>query len=61
MDCSPTGTRSGTMPNERSSSAVCSPTAATLRPAKLRESRPYWSKRSLTARTALAEVNATHW
>ena len=48
------------MPHASRSPAVCSPTAATLMPAKARASRPYSSNRSRTALTALREVNATH-
>ena len=56
----PTGTRSGLTPNAVSAAAVCSPTAATLMPAKARASRPYSSNFSRTALTALTEVKATH-
>src|SRR6516165_9963300 len=49
------------MPNSSSDAAVCSPTAATFTPANARASRPYSSNRSRTARTAFAEVKATHW
>ena len=60
-DCSPPGTRSGRMPKSSSAAEVCSPTAATLTPANARASRPYSSKRSRIARTALTDVKATHW
>ena len=49
------------MPKSSSAAEVCSPTAATLTPANARASRPYSSNRSRTARTAFAEVKATHW
>src|SRR5580693_2181255 len=49
------------MPKSSSAAEVCSPTAATLTPAKARASRPYSSSFSRTALTALVEVNATHW
>ncbi len=48
------------MPQASRSAAVWSPTAATLMPANARASRPYSSKRSRTALTALREVKATH-
>src|ERR1017187_9755923 len=60
-DCSPSGMRSGLIPNSRRAPAVCSPTAATLTPANARASKPYSSSFSRTARTALTEVKATHW
>ncbi len=59
-DCSPLGTRSGFTPKATSALAVCSPTAATLIPAKARASSPYSSNFSRTALTALTEVKAIH-
>lgn len=49
------------MPNERTFSAVASPTHAIFTPENARASRPKASNFSHTARTALVEVNTTHW
>ena len=59
-DCSPSGIRSGSIPQACRACAVTSPTTATLRPEKARASSPYSSNFSRTARTALTEVKATH-
>ena len=59
-DCSPVGTRSGSMPHACRACAVTSPTTATLSPEKARASSPYSSNFSRTALTALTEVKATH-
>ena len=48
------------MPHSRSASAVTPPTAAILRPAKARASRPNSSNFSRTALTALTEVKPIH-
>ena len=48
-DCSPDGTRSGTMPHSRSAAAVTPPTAAILSPANARASSPNSSNFSRTA------------
>src|SRR5215213_1932373 len=57
LDCSPTGTSSGAMPNARTASAVCSPTQATFTPANARASRPSSVNFSRTAFTAFTDVN----
>ncbi|SLI39612.1 Uncharacterised protein [Mycobacteroides abscessus subsp. abscessus] len=49
------------MPNERTLSAVASPTQAIFTPEKARASRPNSANFSHTARTALVEVKTTHW
>lgn len=49
------------IPNERTLSAVACPTHAIFTPEKARASRPNASNFSHTARTALVEVNTTHW
>ena len=49
------------MPNERTFAAVASPTQAILTPENARASSPNASNFSHTARTALVEVNTTHW
>ena len=48
------------MPHSRSASEVTPPTAATLRPAKARASKPNSSNFSRTARTAFTLVNPIH-
>ncbi len=48
------------MPHSRNASAVTPPTAATLRPANERASRPNSSNFSRIARTAFTEVKPTH-
>ena len=55
------GTSSGTMPKPRTFSAVACPTQAILTPENARASRPNSANFSHTARTALVEVNTTHW
>ncbi len=60
-DCSPDGTSSGLIPNARTLSAVACPTQAILTPENARASRPNSLNFSHTARTALVEVNTTHW
>src|SRR6185312_1960193 len=60
-DCSPDGTSSGSIPNARTRSAVDWPTHAILTPENARASRPNSLNFSHTARTALVEVNTTHW
>ena len=49
------------MPNARTRSAVACPTQAIFTPENARASRPNSSNFSHTARTALVEVNTTHW
>ena len=49
------------MPKPRTFSAVASPTQAILTPENARASRPNSANFSHTARTALVEVNTTHW
>ena len=48
------------MPHSRSAAAVTPPTAATLRPAKARASRPNSSNFSRIALTALTDVKPIH-
>src|SRR6478735_1225930 len=60
-DCSPTGTSSGLIPKARTRSAVAWPTQAIFTPENARASRPNSLNFSHTARTALVEVNTTHW
>src|SRR5204863_8296640 len=60
-DCSPDGTSSGMMPHERTFAAVAAPTQAIFTPENARASRPNSLNFSHTARTALVEVNTTHW
>ena len=49
------------MPNARTRSAVAWPTQAIFTPENARASRPNSLNFSHTARTALVEVNTTHW
>ena len=49
------------MPNSRTLSAVAVPTQAILTPENARASSPNSANFSHTARTALVEVNTTHW
>src|SRR3954464_3778302 len=49
------------MPKARTRSAVACPTQAIFTPEKARASRPNSLNFSHTARTALVEVNTTHW
>ncbi|SKJ66951.1 Uncharacterised protein [Mycobacteroides abscessus subsp. massiliense] len=49
------------MPKARTLSAVAWPTHAIFTPEKARASRPNSANFSHTARTALVEVNTTHW
>src|SRR5262245_24120017 len=60
-DCSPDGTSSGLIPKARTRSAVAWPTHAIFTPENARASRPNSLNFSHTARTALVEVNTTHW
>jgi hypothetical protein len=59
LDWSPLGTRSGRIPHAIIAAAVCSPTHATLTPARARESRPSSSIFSRIARAAFVEVRAS--
>ena len=60
-DSSTPGTSSGTIPKARTFSAVAVPTHAILTPENARASSPNSANFSHTARTALVEVNTTHW
>src|ERR1700712_4948713 len=59
--CSPDGTSSGLIPKARTRSAVACPTQAIFTPEKARASSPNSLNFSHTARTALVDVNTTHW
>ncbi|CAB4744287.1 unannotated protein [freshwater metagenome] len=58
--CSDSGMRSGRTPNSMREAIVLSPTAATLRPANDRASRPYSLSFSRMARTAFTDVKPIH-